>query len=58
LIVIALSALVLFLVNILGRGRVLPVIAVGQWAFGPLVVGSAYSAYIQNFRVNRTESTR
>jgi uncharacterized membrane protein (UPF0182 family) len=58
LIVIALAAFVLFLVNILRRGWVLPLIAVGLWAFVSIVVGAAYPAFIQNFRVNPTESTK
>lgn len=58
LIVIALAAFVLFLVNILRRGWVLPVIAVGLWAFVSIVVGAAYPAFIQHFRVEPTESTK
>ena len=58
LIIIALAAFVLFLVNILRRGWVLPVIAVGLWAFVSIVIGAAYPAFIQHFRVEPTESIK
>ena len=58
LIIIALAAFVLFLVNILRRGWVLPIIAVGLWAFVSIVVGAAYPAFIQHFRVEPTESIK
>jgi len=58
LVVISLFAVVLFLVNILRRGWVLPVIAVGLWALVSVAVGAAYPAFVQKFRVQPTESTR
>jgi uncharacterized membrane protein (UPF0182 family) len=58
LIVISLFAFALFLYNILRRGWVLPVIAVGLWAFVSVIVGAAYPAFIQQFRVNPTESQK
>ena len=58
LIVISLFAFALFIYNILRRGWVLPVIAVGLWAFLSVVVGAAYPAFIQQFRVNPTESKK
>src|SRR5207244_2334177 len=39
-------------------GWVLPVIAVGLWAFVSVMAGAAYPAFIQNFRVNPTESAK
>ncbi|MCZ7527418.1 MAG: UPF0182 family protein [Acidimicrobiia bacterium] len=60
LIFISIAAAVLFLVNIRRRGWVLPVIAVGLWAFVSLVVGTIYPALYQRFRVdpNELESER
>jgi uncharacterized membrane protein (UPF0182 family) len=58
LVVISLFAVVLFLVNILRRGWVLPVIAVGLWALVSVSVGAAYPAFVQKFRVQPTESTK
>ena len=58
LFVISLFACALFLVNILRRGWVLPVIAVGLWALVSVVVGAAIPAFIQQFRVQPTESTK
>jgi uncharacterized membrane protein (UPF0182 family) len=58
LIVISLFAFVLLLYNILRRGWALPVIAVGLWAFVSIIIGAAYPAIIQQFRVNPTESTK
>ncbi|MPY92939.1 MAG: hypothetical protein GEV08_07690 [Acidimicrobiia bacterium] len=48
----------LFLYNIRRRGWVLPVLAVGLWAFVALVAGSAYPWFVQRFRVEPAESTR
>ena len=42
-------AAVLFLWNIHRRGWVLPIIAVGLWAFLSLVVGTIYPAVVQQF---------
>src|SRR5439155_23651660 len=58
LIVISLFAFGLFIYNIYRRGWVLPVIAVGLWAFVSVMAGAAYPAFIQNFRVNPTESAK
>ena len=58
LVVISLFAVVLFLVNILRRGWVLPVIAVGLWALVSVAVGAAYPAFVQKFQVQPTESSR
>ena len=58
LVLICLFACALFLVNILRRGWVLPVIAVGLWALISVVVGAAYPATVQKFRVQPTESTK
>jgi len=51
LMVIAVLSAVLFIVNIRRRGWVLPLVAVGLWAFVALVVGVAYPAFIQRFQV-------
>ena len=45
----------LFIWNICRRGWVLPVIAVGLWAFVSLVVGTIYPAGIQHFKVKPNE---
>lgn len=58
LMVISITAAALFIVNIWRRGWVLPVIAVGLWAFISLVVGTIYPAYIQRFQVQPNEFTR
>lgn len=58
LILIALVAAVLFLVNIWRRGWTLPVIAVGLWALVSLVVGTIYPLYVQRFQVKPNELAR
>src|SRR5581483_4074697 len=58
LIVISLFAAVLLLYNIVRRGWALPVIAVGLWAFVSIIIGAAYPAFIQQFKVNPTESKK
>lgn len=58
LLLISLFAAVLFLINIRRRGWVLPVLAVGLWAFVSIVVGGIYPAFIQRFQVDPAESTR
>lgn len=55
---ISLFACGLFLVNILRRGWILPIISVGVWALVSVVVGAAIPAFIQQFRVQPTESTK
>ncbi|MDQ1439156.1 MAG: uncharacterized protein QOK43_2785 [Acidimicrobiaceae bacterium] len=56
--VISLVAFALFVVNIRRQGWVLPVIAVGLWAFINVVVGSLVPAFIQKFRVEPSEIQR
>ncbi|MBW3537247.1 MAG: UPF0182 family protein, partial [Actinobacteria bacterium] len=58
LLFISLAAAVLFVVNIRRQGWVLPVLAVGLWAFISLVVGSLYPAFVQKFRVEPNEPQR
>jgi len=55
LIFVSVIAAGLFIWNIWRRGWVLPVIAVGLWAFVALVVGTIYPAAIQNFKVTPNE---
>ncbi|MGH9155853.1 MAG: UPF0182 family protein [Acidimicrobiales bacterium] len=58
LVVISLFAFALLLFNILRRGWVLPVIAVGLWALVAVVVGAAIPTAVQKFQVQPTESTK
>jgi hypothetical protein len=58
LIFISVAAAILFLVNIRLRGWVLPVLAVGLWAFLSVAVGAVYPAFVQRFRVQPAESTK
>ena len=58
LIIIAVTAAVLFLVNIWRRGWVLPIIAVGLWAFIAIIVATIYPAVIQQFQVRPNELAR
>ena len=58
LILISFGAAVLLIVNIRRRGWVLPVIAVGLWAFVAVIAGAAYPAFIQRFQVEPAESTK
>jgi len=58
LILISFFAVILFIVNIRRRGWVLPVLAVGLWAFVALVMGNVYPAVIQNLRVEPAESEK
>lgn len=58
LLFISLAAAVLFVVNIRRQGWVLPVLAVGLWAFISLVVASLYPAFVQKFRVEPNEPQR
>jgi uncharacterized membrane protein (UPF0182 family) len=55
LIFISIVAAALFLWNIRRRGWVLPVIAVGLWAFVSLVIGTIYPAAYQQFKVGPNE---
>ena len=58
LFIISLVAVVLFIVNIWRRGWVLPVLAVGLWAFVALVVGGIAPAVVQRFSVQPSESSK
>lgn len=58
LLLISLFAAGLFLYNIRRRGWVLPVVAVGLWAFVSIVMAGIYPAFIQRFQVDPAESTR
>src|SRR5690606_8492775 len=58
LLLISLFAAGLFLYNIRRRGWVLPVVAVGLWAFVSIVMAGIYPAFIQRFQVEPAESTR
>ena len=55
LIVISIVAAALFLWNIRRRGWVLPIIAVGLWAFVSLVVGTIYPAASSSSRSSPNE---
>src|SRR5207237_544275 len=55
---ISIAAVVLFIVNIWRRGWVLPVLAVGLWAFVALVVGGIYPAFVQRVKVQPSESSK
>src|SRR5207253_6176305 len=58
LIVISLFAFALLIFNIRRRGWVLPVIAVGLWAFVAIVIGAVYPAFIQKFRIDPNEQAK
>jgi uncharacterized membrane protein (UPF0182 family) len=58
LLMISLFAFFLFLLNIFRRGWVLPVLAVGLWAFVAVVAGGIVPAFIQRFSVQPAESTK
>ena len=58
LLLISLFAVVLLAVNLRRRGWVLPVLAVGSWAFTALVVGSMYPAFVQRFQVDPNTTAR
>ncbi|HYD09152.1 MAG TPA: UPF0182 family protein, partial [Acidimicrobiales bacterium] len=58
LLFISAVALVLFIVNIWRRGWVLPIVAVGLWAFVAIVVGTIYPAVIQRIQVQPSESSK
>jgi uncharacterized membrane protein (UPF0182 family) len=52
---ISVVAAALFLWNIRRRGWVLPILAVGLWAFVSLVIGTIYPAFYQQFKVGPNE---
>ncbi|HET9732006.1 MAG TPA: UPF0182 family protein [Acidimicrobiales bacterium] len=56
LILISLVAAALLLYNVWQKGWVLPVIAVGLWAFVSFIVGVVYPAVVQKFRVQPAEN--
>jgi hypothetical protein len=58
LVMISLFAFVLFIANIFRRGWVLPVLAVGLWAFVAILAGKAVPAFVQRVRVQPTESSK
>lgn len=58
LLLIALLSFGLFIANIWRRGWVLPVLAVGLWAFVAIVAGGIYPTFIQRFQVQPAESTK
>ena len=58
LVIISLAAVVMFLLNIRRKGWALPVIGVGLWALVSVIVGAAYPAFIQKFRVEPAEVER
>ncbi|MCB1006719.1 MAG: UPF0182 family protein, partial [Acidimicrobiales bacterium] len=58
LLLIALLSFCLFIANIWRRGWVLPVLAVGLWAFVAIVAGGIYPTFIQRFQVQPAESTK
>jgi len=53
---ISLLAAVILLVNIRGRGWLLPLLAVGLWAFVAIVVGAIYPALVQALKVSPAQS--
>jgi len=58
LLFIALASFVLFILNIRRRGWVLPIVAVGLWAFVQVVVGGAYPAIYERLIVQPEQSTK
>ena len=58
LMLISLAAALLLILNIRRRGWVLPVVAVGLWAFVAVVMGGIYPALYQRIRVEPNESAR
>ena len=58
LLLIALAAAVLFVVNIWRRGWVLPAVAVGLWGFVSVAAGAIYPQFVQRFQVQPNELAR
>ncbi len=58
LIIISFFAFGLFIVNIWRRGWVLPVLAVGLWAFVAILAGELVPTFVQRFRVEPSESAK
>ena len=53
---ISVAAGVLLLANIYRRGFALPAVSVGLWLFVTVLVGSAYPAFVQQFKVKPAET--
>ncbi|MGI9578622.1 MAG: UPF0182 family protein, partial [Microthrixaceae bacterium] len=58
LILVALFAAVLFVINIRRRGWVLPAIAIALWFITSVVVAGIYPAFVQRFQVSPAELNR
>ena len=58
LILIAILAAVLFVVNVRQQGFRLPVMAVGLWSVVAVVAGAIYPTIVQRFQVEPNQSTR
>ena len=58
LMVIAVLAFFLFVYNIWRKGWILPIIAVGLWAFVSIIMNNIYPFIIQRFQVEPAESRR
>ena len=58
LLVISLIAAVVLLVNVFLRGWMIPVLAVGLWAFIAVVIGNIYPSIIQRFQVDPNTTDR
>ncbi len=58
LLLISLFAAVLLIVNLWRRGWILPVLAVGLWAFTTLVMGNLYPSFVQRFQVDPNTTAR
>ncbi len=58
LIAISLSAVLLLVINLRLRGWVMPILAVGLWAFTAIVMGGIYPAFVQRFQVEPNETSR
>ena len=58
LILVALFAAVLFVINIRRRGWVLPTIAIALWGITSIVVAGIYPAFVQRFQVSPAELNR
>src|SRR3954447_17055801 len=58
LIIISIAAVALFIINIWRRGWVLPVLAVGLWAFVAIIAGEAVPQFVQRFQVEPAESSK
>jgi uncharacterized membrane protein (UPF0182 family) len=58
LMVISIAAVVLLIVNIWRRGWILPILAVGLWAFVALIIGGIIPTVVQKFGVEPSESSK